>query len=127
MATSIGQWLADFGLKTEWRASTPGLWVGTDKICAFGLHVRHRIATHGFALNVATDPTGFSAIIPCGLHGTGVTSLARCIGSAPPLEVAARSLIGLFEKNFGVHLTEVSGARLRSVFPVAFEQCQPLQ
>jgi lipoyl(octanoyl) transferase len=127
MATSIVQWLAGFGLKAEWRASTPGVWVGTDKICAFGLHVRHRIAIHGFALNLTTDQTGFSAIIPCGLHATGVTSLARCVGSAPPVEVAARSLIGLFERNFGVHLREVSGARFRSVFPVAFEQGPPLQ
>jgi lipoyl(octanoyl) transferase len=106
MATSIVEWLARLGLAAEWRASTPGVWVGFDKICAFGVHVRHGIATHGFALNLATDLDGFSAIIPCGLPTAGVTSLARQIGSAPPPEVVARSLIGLFEKNFGVQLVE---------------------
>ena len=106
MATSIVEWLAGLGLAVEWRASTPGVWLGGDKICAFGVHVRHRIATHGFALNLATDLDGFSTIIPCGLQTAGVTSLAREIGSAPPPEVVARSLIGLFEKNFGVQLVE---------------------
>jgi lipoyl(octanoyl) transferase len=120
MATSIVEWLASLGLPAEWRASNPGVWLGTEKICAFGVHVRHRIATHGFALNLATDLDGFSTIIPCGLSATGVTSLARQTGSAPPLEMAARSLIGLFERNFGVQLLEC-------VFPVAIGQRQSLE
>ena len=107
MATSIVEWLAGFGLAAEWRASTPGVWLGSDKICAFGVHVRHGIATHGFALNLAIDLAGFSAIIPCGLPSAGVTSLAREIGRVHPPEMVARSLIGLFEKNFGVQLMEV--------------------
>ena len=107
MATSIVAWLASLGLAAEWRASTPGVWIGADKICAFGVHVRHGIATHGFALNLAIDFEGFSAIVPCGLPSAGVTSLARQIGCAPPPEMVARSLIGLFEKNFGVQLIEM--------------------
>ena len=107
MATSIVEWLAGLGLAAEWRASTPGVWLGSDKICAFGVHVRHRIATHGFALNLANDLDGFSTIIPCGLPSAGVTSLQRQIGSAPTPEAVARSLIRLFEKNFGVQLIEV--------------------
>ena len=107
MAISIVEWLAGGGLAAEWRESTPGVWTGFDKICAFGVHVRRRIATHGFALNLSPDLDGFSTIIPCGLQTAGVTSLVRQIGSAPPLDVVARSLIGLFEKNFGVQLVEV--------------------
>jgi lipoyl(octanoyl) transferase len=107
MAASIVEWLTGLGLAAEWRESTPGVWVGSDKICAFGVHVRHRIATHGFALNLATDLNGFSTIIPCGLQTAGVTSLHRQIGNAPPPEAVARSLIRLFEKNFGVQLMEV--------------------
>jgi len=107
MATGIVEWLTGIGLAAEWRASTPGVWVGDDKICAFGVHVRHCIATHGFALNLATDLNGFSTIIPCGLQTAGVTSLHREIGNAPAPEAVARSLIRLFEKNFGVQLREV--------------------
>jgi lipoyl(octanoyl) transferase len=107
MAASIVEWLTGLGLAAEWRPSTPGLWVGNDKICAFGVHVRHRIAMHGFALNLATDLDGFSTIIPCGLPTAGVTSLHRQIGNAPSPEAVARALIRLFEKNFGVQLVEV--------------------
>jgi len=107
MATSIVEWLAGLGLAAEWRGSSPGVWLGNDKICAFGVQVRHGIATHGCAFNLATDLEGFSTIIPCGLQGAGVTSLLRQIGTAPGAEVVARSLIGLFEKNFGVQLLEV--------------------
>jgi lipoate-protein ligase B len=71
------------------------------------VHVRHRIATHGFALNLATDLDGFSTIVPCGLQTAGVTSLHRQIGNVPTLEVGARALIRLFEKNFGVQIVEV--------------------
>jgi len=107
MATTIVEWLAGLGLAAKWRASTPGVWLGNDKICAFGVHVRHRIATHGFALNLSTDLDGFAAIVPCGLQTAGVTSLVRQIGSSPSPEAVARSLISLFEKNFGVQLLEV--------------------
>jgi lipoyl(octanoyl) transferase len=106
MANAIIEWLARFGIEAQWRSQTPGVWVGPDKICAFGIHVRHLIAIHGFALNLSTDMTGFSAIVPCGLRDAGVTSLARLLGHAPSVRVAARDLIGLFEKHFGVQLLE---------------------
>jgi lipoyl(octanoyl) transferase len=119
MAASIVEWLTDLGLAAEWRASTPGVWVENDKICAFGVHVRHRIATHGFALNLATDLNGFSTIIPCGLRAAGVTSLHRQIGNAPAPEAVARSLIRLFEKNFGVQLVEVRVPGCNRTAPLA--------
>jgi lipoyl(octanoyl) transferase len=106
MANAIIEWLACFGILAEWRSQTPGVWVGRGKICAFGIHVRHCIAIHGFALNLSTDMSGFSAIVPCGLADAGVTSLARLLGHAPRAEAAARDLIGLFEKHFGVQLKE---------------------
>jgi lipoyl(octanoyl) transferase len=106
MANAIIEWLAGFGISAHWRPQTPGVWVGQDKICAFGIHVRHRIAIHGFALNLSTDMSGFQAIVPCGLRDAGVTSLARLHGHSPTPEAAARDLIGLFEKHFGVQLIE---------------------
>jgi lipoyl(octanoyl) transferase len=112
MANAIIEWLARFEVSAQWRSQTPGVWVGNEKICAFGIHVRHRIAIHGFALNLSTDMQGFSAIVPCGLRDAGVTSLSRLLGRAPDPETAARDLIGLFEKHFGVQLKE---ARVSSV------------
>ena len=106
MANAIIEWLSRLGISSQWRSETPGVWVGREKICAFGIHVRHRIAIHGFALNLSTDMGGFSAIVPCGLRDTSVTSVARLLGDAPAPETAARDLIGLFEKHFGVQLLE---------------------
>ena len=40
---------------------------------------------HGAALNVTNDLTWFNAIVPCGLHGLGVTSMARELGKTPPM------------------------------------------
>jgi len=59
----------------------PGVWVGTDgpqprKICAVGARHSRQRTMHGFALNVDVDLSMFSRIVPCGITGLGVTSLA---------------------------------------------------
>ncbi|HVY48293.1 MAG TPA: hypothetical protein VHB21_20540, partial [Minicystis sp.] len=56
------------------------------KICAFGVHVRHRVTIHGFALNVTTALDAFSLIVPCGLPDADVTSIAALTREAPPAE-----------------------------------------
>jgi lipoic acid synthetase len=65
----------------------PGVWAGFDgdrgsgssgprKICAIGVRTSRGRTTHGFALNVGTDLSMFDHIVPCGLAGMPVTSLA---------------------------------------------------
>jgi lipoyl(octanoyl) transferase len=67
-----------------------GVWVGERKIASIGVHLSRWITTHGFALNVSTDLSYFSGIIPCGLHQVEMTSIERLTGRAPALaEVAA--------------------------------------
>ena len=44
------------------------------------------VTSHGFALNVNTNLDHFRLITPCGLQGTGVTSIAKMIGREVPLE-----------------------------------------
>jgi lipoate-protein ligase B len=57
--------------------SDTGVWIGNDKIAALGIQVRRYLTSHGFALNCDVDLSWFSHIIPCGLTGKGVTSIAR--------------------------------------------------
>ena len=38
---------------------------------------------HGFALNATVDLAEFDDIVPCGLHGVEMTSVARERGEAP--------------------------------------------
>ncbi|HSU83475.1 MAG TPA: lipoyl(octanoyl) transferase LipB [Thermoanaerobaculia bacterium] len=67
-----------------------GVWAGEAKIASIGVHLSRWITTHGFALNVSTDLSYFTGIIPCGLRQVSMTSIERLMGRAPSLpEIAA--------------------------------------
>jgi lipoyl(octanoyl) transferase len=104
MAAAIVEVLAALGISGHWRRDRPGVWVEEDKICAFGVHVRHRVAIHGFALNATTPAEAFAPIIPCGLSSGGVTSIARLQGRGPPLEELARMTAEAFARTFELPL-----------------------
>ncbi len=86
--------VADYGLVATTRPKMPGVWLAEPdrKIGALGARVRRWVTNHGLALNVNTDLRDFDLIVPCGLHGKGVTSVARELGRPVPMdEVAARA------------------------------------
>ena len=73
--------LSSFGIRSERRPGRIGIWVdrggGTeDKIAAIGVRVRRWITYHGVSLNVSPDLLDYAGIVPCGITGYGVTSLA---------------------------------------------------
>ena len=73
--------LAELGVTGERRADRIGIWVDRgggreDKIAALGVRVRRWVTMHGLAINVAPDLAHFTGIVPCGVRGHGVTSLA---------------------------------------------------
>jgi lipoyl(octanoyl) transferase len=53
----------------------------TDKIASIGIQIRHRVTSHGFALNVEDDiKHWFNQIVACGLdnvHATTMNSVRR--------------------------------------------------
>jgi lipoate-protein ligase B len=102
MARAVSMVLAGLGVEATWRRDLPGLWVGGAKICAFGVNVRRRVAIHGFALNVAIDPVFFALIVPCGLPGGRVTSVAELTGAAPTLEAIAARVVTAFGSELGM-------------------------
>ncbi len=74
--------LCDLGLPGAGRhAGYPGVWVDAStpyarKIAAIGVRVERGRTLHGLALNVDPEMSMFDHIVPCGIEGLGVTSLA---------------------------------------------------
>ena len=90
---ALEQWiiatLADMQVKGERREDRVGVWVSRperppgpdgapaeDKVAAIGIRIRRWVTFHGISLNVDPDLSHFSGIVPCGVRGHGVTSLA---------------------------------------------------
>jgi lipoate-protein ligase B len=72
--------LADYGIPGERNTSFTGVWTRGKKIASIGVHARDWVTWHGFALNVSTDLSYFDLIVPCGIDGVVMTSLARELG-----------------------------------------------
>jgi lipoyl(octanoyl) transferase len=98
------QSLAHFGVTGERREGRVGIWVKRgsreDKIAALGVRVRRWVTFHGVALNVAPDLSHFSGIVPCGIRGHGVTSLAD-LGIPTTMADVDVALRAAFGKVFG--------------------------
>ncbi|MBO0937172.1 lipoyl(octanoyl) transferase LipB [Fibrella sp. HMF5335] len=113
--------LNDYGIQAGRIAGLTGVWLGgepgrTDsasgvptgperKICAMGVKASRWVTMHGFALNVNTDLSYFSHIVPCGIADKAVTSMQQELGHPVPVdevtERVQRHLTGLFEMNQG--------------------------
>ena len=98
--------LARFGVRGERRSDRVGIWVARpgagareDKIAAIGVRVRRWVTYHGVALNVAPALDHFSGIVPCGVRGHGVTSLAD-LGVAAAMDDVDAALRSAFEPIF---------------------------
>ncbi len=93
--------LDDLGVRAARTPGLTGVWVGDEKIAAIGVRVSSGwITSHGFALNVSTDLRFFDAIVPCGIRGRGVTSLARLLGNDLPLANVASCVARRFTQVF---------------------------
>ncbi len=100
--------LAELGVTGETRPDRVGVWVRRpdkgigieDKIAAIGLRVTRGVSLHGLSLNVAPDLSHYSGIVPCGIAGHGVTSLAD-LGMSHAVEVVDNALRQHFGRLFG--------------------------
>ena len=72
--------LCEFGVSAERNTGYTGVWTGGRKIASIGVHARDWVTWHGFALNVTTDLSYFDLIVPCGIDGVVMTSIARELG-----------------------------------------------
>lgn len=95
--------LAGYGLSAGRREGLTGVWVEDRKLAAIGIRVSSGwITSHGFALNVSTDLSYFSAIIPCGIHEYGVGSIESELGRKVEMSEVEERVAGEFCAVFGM-------------------------
>jgi lipoyl(octanoyl) transferase len=109
--------LEAFNVRAERREDRVGVWVRRpekgqengdaveDKIAAIGIRVRRWVSFHGISLNVEPDLADFSGIVPCGIRGHGVTSLAD-LGRIVAMPEVDMQLRAGFEAVFGATVDE---------------------
>ncbi len=104
--------LEGYGIEARTVEGYTGVWVGEEKVAAIGVAVQRWVTFHGFALNVNVDLTGFSWIVPCGIRGKGVTSMARLLGRTVDLEEVKARTAAAVAAAFGLALERVDRGRL---------------
>ncbi len=77
---------SDYGIVAGRIEGLTGVWLDHEqrvrprKICAMGVKASRWVTMHGFALNVNTDLSYFSHIVPCGIDDKAVTSMQLELG-----------------------------------------------
>lgn len=66
------------------------------KIGSIGLHVSRGVTTHGLAINVNNDLQPFEWVVPCGIEGVAMTSLARELGAEQDFDAFAETVVGSY-------------------------------
>ncbi len=78
--------LDHFGISAQRIEGRTGVWIVEQqlrkKIASIGVAVRSWVTFHGFALNVSTDLSCFSAINPCGYESGVMTSVSEQLSEA---------------------------------------------
>ncbi len=94
LEAAIIETVASYGVDARRVEGRPGVWIDErTKLGSIGVRISGGVSRHGLALNVSTDLDQFDTIVPCGLAGTAMTSLARELGEgAPSIEAVADRL-----------------------------------
>jgi lipoyl(octanoyl) transferase len=90
--------LSDLGIPAERNPTYTGVWTRGKKIASIGVHARDWVTWHGFALNVTMDLSYFDLIVPCGIAGVTMTSIAKELGIE---EVSAQDVRDRVSAKFG--------------------------
>lgn len=93
--------VAEYGVETARVPGMTGIWHGDQKVAAIGVAVKGGVTYHGFALNVNPDLSHFELIVPCGISGRRVSSVAVLSGTDPGLTAVRAESAERFAALFG--------------------------
>ena len=108
--------LSELGVEGQTIKGMTGVWVSTtingshaglspQKIASIGVKVDAQgITRHGFALNVNPDMSYWQGLIPCGLDGCQMASLAMMCDPPPTMQHAIDAVISAFAHVFEYHI-----------------------
>ena len=109
LETVLIRTLDEWGIAGEWREKLPGVWVQgapASKIAALGVRIQRGVTMHGFALNVSADLGPFRDIVPCGIEGVHVSSMAEVLGRHVDARAVRGRLAAHFAEVFGLEWAE---------------------
>jgi lipoate-protein ligase B len=116
--------LAAWAIEAHRREGLTGVWVGEEKIASIGVGFRRWVSLHGFALNVTTNLRYFDQIVPCGIAGCRMTSIAAQglggVTTASSAEIVERRFAAVFGYR---HVLSTSAAELRALVDSAAPPC----
>jgi lipoate-protein ligase B len=104
--------LADEGIDARVRDGLTGIWADDAKIGSIGVHVSRGVTTHGFAVNVDNDLQPFEWVVPCGLDGVRITSVAKATGRYEGLSCFRKRMAYRFAQAYGMRQRITSLERL---------------
>jgi lipoyl(octanoyl) transferase len=91
-----------------------GVWVEDRKIASIGVHLSRGVSMHGFAVNVENDLQPFEWIVPCGLDGVQMTSVA--------VETGHGDCMKCFRRRASFEIARALGRRQRLVSRERFQK-----
>jgi lipoyl(octanoyl) transferase len=99
LLTVTHETVSRFGIPSQMRLDTPGLFTRNGKLAAIGLKIQKGWNRHGLALNVKGDLLPFEKIRPCGVPGAKIDQISHW-RSDLELEEVAQAWCEIFRKNF---------------------------
>ncbi|KAH7330640.1 lipoyltransferase [Rhizoctonia solani] len=112
-----------YGL-THYPSEHTGVFLSPDeKIASIGVHVRHRLTTHGIAMNITKEPTAwFDQVVACGLDGVKAASIEGATGKPVTVAQEAQRFAEILAGKMGREL-----APLNEAHPAIWETVQGLE
>ena len=93
--------LKEYGIEGSTKKGLTGTWVKDHKIAALGVRISRWVTMHGFSLNINPDLNYYQDIIPCGIQGYGVTSMAMIMGEeVPTMDEVKIKMVDYFKNRF---------------------------
>jgi lipoyl(octanoyl) transferase len=113
------------GIAAGRRDRLTGVWVGARKIASIGVGIRRWVTFHGLAVNVDPALRYFDTIVPCGIEGCRMTSIAELLG--PSFRARADETVSLSD-NGARTPAEAFGIVLRQSFAavLGYESVNPI-